>query len=81
MDDFEIGISLFNHDDWLKEALEFLVINKSAKSVRTDLAERIISNAMDDSSRREQLMVESLGPMKAIIKDRKKSAEKDFPRT
>ncbi|MHA1224349.1 MAG: DGQHR domain-containing protein, partial [Candidatus Heimdallarchaeaceae archaeon] len=69
LEDFEVAVSLFNFNDPLREALEFLVINRSAKSVRTDLAERIITLAFEDKSKREQLRYEAAGPMKKILKD------------
>ncbi len=67
--EFQVAVSLFNFNDELREALEFLVINKTAKSVRTDLAERIITKAYDDKSKREQLSLEAAGPMKKLLKD------------
>ncbi|MHA1221643.1 MAG: DGQHR domain-containing protein [Candidatus Heimdallarchaeaceae archaeon] len=65
---FQVPISLFTHTHWLNEALEFLTINRSAKAVRTDLAERIIAQAKKDRGFKEKLDKESLGPMKKIIK-------------
>ncbi len=67
--EFQVAVSLFNFNDELREALEFLVINKTAKAVRTDLAERIITLAYDDKSKREQLSLEAAGPMKKLLKD------------
>ncbi|MDP3063598.1 MAG: DGQHR domain-containing protein [Chloroflexota bacterium] len=66
--DFEVPLVIMNVPDQYEEAKQFVIINRSAKGVRADLAERFISRFARQEGRSKLLDEAGSGVLRSVLK-------------
>jgi DGQHR domain-containing protein len=69
VNEFEFPVVFMNQKSNYEEAKQFVVINKTQKGVRTDLAERFLMRAVRDEGRNRLVEMREAGALRGILKN------------
>jgi len=69
INDLEFPVVIMNQPSSYEEAKQFVIINKTQKGVRTDLAERFLMQAVKQEGRGKLLEIRETGALKSILKN------------
>ena len=69
LNDLEFPVVIMNQRSSYEEAKQFVIINKTQKGVRTDLAERFLMQAIKQEGRDKLLAIRDAGALRGILKD------------
>jgi len=69
LNDLEFPVLIMNQPSSYEEAKQFVIINKTQKGVRTDLAERFLMQAIKQEGRDKLLAMRETGALRGILKD------------
>lgn len=67
--EYEVPVILMNPEDRYNEAKQFLIINRTQKGVRPDLAERILQKMVQKEGRQELINQREHGVLRALYKN------------
>lgn len=67
--DLEFPVIIMNETSNYEEAKQFVIINKTQKGVRTDLAERFLMRAVKEEGREKLFEMRESGVLRGILKD------------
>ncbi|MHA1632841.1 MAG: DGQHR domain-containing protein [Candidatus Freyarchaeota archaeon] len=69
LSDLEFPVVIMNYPSEYEEAKQFVVINKTQKGVRTDLAERFLFRAIKEEGRKALIELRERGALRPILKN------------
>lgn len=69
INDLEFPVVIMNQPSSYEEAKQFVIINKTQKGVRTDLAERFLMQAVKQEGRTKLMEMRESGVLRGILKD------------
>jgi len=69
LNNLEFPIIIMNQKSSYEEAKQFVIINKTQKGVRTDLAERFLMRAVQEEGREKLFEMRETGALRTILKD------------